>query len=187
MPYINEEFTLLNYSYTTSRKGVLDTNETTYEYYIFLDNNHEFAIQADQKGIVNRGENYILSRSILFDTPIKLVHQKSGAKLTPPYDVYRIFGLIIPFVFLMQYLYFYRVKNYDLRLGLVAFMIIAVLMQILFGAIMCLVAFFVLIYKALLPENDIAWELFLIPIIGLIVSGFMAYALLRVGYEEIEN
>lgn len=57
----------------------------------------------------------------------------------------------------------------------------------LFGAVICLVGFFVLVYQAIFLENNITWDIFLIPIIGLIVSGLTAYALLRVGYDEIEN
>ncbi|MGM0579406.1 MAG: J domain-containing protein [Bacteroidota bacterium] len=130
LPHINEESRIIKYSYNTSRKSVLDPNETTYEYSILLDNNQLNKFQANRKGVVKIGGKYTLKKSIFFGTTMKLVHHKSGEELTPPYDVYRIFGFIIPFVFLSQYLYFYKLKNYDLRLGLVAFMIFAVLMQI---------------------------------------------------------
>jgi hypothetical protein len=108
----------------------MDPNKTTYEYSILLENNEQYDFQANRKGAVKRGEKYSLKKSMIFGTPMKLIHHKTNEVLTPPYDVYRIFGFIIPFVFLSQYLYFYKVKNYDLRLGLVAFMIFAVLMQI---------------------------------------------------------
>ena len=57
----------------------------------------------------------------------------------------------------------------------------------LFGAVICFVGFFVLLYQAIFLENNITWDVFLIPIVGLAISGLMAYTLLRVGYEEIES
>lgn len=130
LPNLENESTIIGYSYNTSRKSVIDPNKITYEYSILLKNNQQYEFQASRKGVVKVGEKYTLEKSILFGTPMELIHHKSAEVLTPPYDVYRIFGFIIPFVFLSQYLYFYKVKNYDLRLGLVAFMIFAVLMQV---------------------------------------------------------
>lgn len=130
LPYLEKERTIVGYHYNTSRKSVINPNKITYEYSILLENNQQYEIQANTKEIVKIGEKYILKKSVFFGTCMELIHHRTGETLTPPYDIYRIFGFIIPFVFLSQYLYFYKVKNYDLRLGLVAFMIFAFLMQV---------------------------------------------------------
>lgn len=56
-----------------------------------------------------------------------------------------------------------------------------------FAALMSLIVMLVQAYKIIFLEADTSWEAFLLLIILLIVSGGMAYVLLRVGYEEIEN
>ncbi|RUA34809.1 MAG: hypothetical protein DSY77_04035 [Bacteroidetes bacterium] len=129
LPTISEKRKLINYVAETSRKSIID-GEKRYEYSILMDNNQRIMFQANQKKTVIRGDHYNFERSILLGIPMKLTHLNSAAVLTPIFGVYKVFGVLIPFVFLLQYLYFYKVKNYDLRLGLVAFMIISFLMQI---------------------------------------------------------
>lgn len=124
-----EEKVLMRYSSSATRKSVFD-GERVYEYSILLDDNHIYAFETKKRSHVRRGEHYSLKKTLLFETPIKLIRHKTGEELHPPYGIYNIFGVIIPLIFLLQYLYFYRVKNYDVRLGLVALMIISVLMQV---------------------------------------------------------
>ncbi|MGM0579405.1 MAG: hypothetical protein ACQETL_01905 [Bacteroidota bacterium] len=57
----------------------------------------------------------------------------------------------------------------------------------LIAAVMSVVGFLVMIYKVAFLEAEYNWEMYLIPIIGLIICGAMAYVLLRIGYDEIEN
>uniref|UniRef100_UPI004056A57B J domain-containing protein n=1 Tax=Marivirga tractuosa TaxID=1006 RepID=UPI004056A57B len=129
LPTLKEERELINYTMNSTRKSVIDF-EIRYKYSVIFDDNQRMSFEVDRKDLVNRKDQYTLETSLLFGTCIKAIHHKSGEELNPQYSVYKIFGVIIPFVFLLQYLYFYKVKNYDLRLGLVAFMIISVLMQI---------------------------------------------------------
>lgn len=129
LPKISEERRVINYVAETTRRSIFD-GEKSYEYSILLDNHERIMFQANQKKAVNKGDQYTFEKTIIFGTPMKLSHYNSGAELTPAFGVYKVFGLVIPFVFVLQYLYFYKVKNYDLRLAVVAFMIISVLMQI---------------------------------------------------------
>jgi uncharacterized membrane protein len=57
----------------------------------------------------------------------------------------------------------------------------------LITAILSFVGFLVMIYKAVFLEGDYNWEMYLIPIIVLLLSAAMGYVLLRIGYEEIES
>lgn len=57
----------------------------------------------------------------------------------------------------------------------------------LIAAVMCVVGFLVMIYNSVFLGNNYNWEMFLIPIIALVISAAMAYVLLRIGYDEIEN
>ncbi|ADR22243.1 hypothetical protein MATR_01150 [Marivirga tractuosa] len=57
----------------------------------------------------------------------------------------------------------------------------------LITAVMSVVGFLVMIYKAVFLNGNYNWELYFIPIIGLMIAGTMAYILLRIGYEELEN
>jgi len=129
LPTSKEVKVIKNYVMTTSRNS-LSNGEKTFEYEIIFNDNESRSFRTNKRNIVNKGENYTLSSSFLFGTSMNLIHHKTQEELTPPFGVYNIFGVIIPFVFLLQYLYFYRVKNFDLRFGLVAFMLVAVLMQI---------------------------------------------------------
>ncbi|WP_296619639.1 hypothetical protein [Marivirga sp.] len=59
------------------------------------------------------------------------------------------------------------------------------------GSLLAAVMFFILLlvncYKAIFMANTISWDMFLFIILGTLISGGMAYALLRIGYSEIEN
>jgi len=53
--------------------------------------------------------------------------------------------------------------------------------------VLCFIAMLVFIYKAVFMGSDFGWDIFFMMLFLIVVSGGMAYALLRVGYEEIEN
>jgi hypothetical protein len=57
----------------------------------------------------------------------------------------------------------------------------------LLGAVMFFILLLVTAYKAIFMGNMVSWDIFLLIIVGTLISGGMAYALLRVGYNEIEN
>ena len=129
LPSVKEEKKVINYTLDTTRKSVIDF-EIRYEYTVLFADNTRGSFEVMEKQLLNREDHYTLEESLLFGTSMKLVHQRTEEEFTPPYSVYNIFGFIIPCVFILQYLYFYRIRNYDLKLGVVAFLIISVLMQI---------------------------------------------------------
>ncbi len=57
----------------------------------------------------------------------------------------------------------------------------------LITAILSFVGFLVMIYKAVFLDGDYNWEMYLLPIVALLISAAVAYVLLRIGYEEIES
>lgn len=57
----------------------------------------------------------------------------------------------------------------------------------LITSVLCFIAMLVFIYRAVFMGSYFGWDLFLMMLFLIVVSGGMAYALLRVGYEEIEN
>jgi hypothetical protein len=57
----------------------------------------------------------------------------------------------------------------------------------LITTVMCLVALLVMAYKTLFQGAENTWGVFAMIIFLMALSGAMSYALLRVGYEEIES
>lgn len=130
LPKLKEEKKIINYTMNGTRKSVIDY-VIRYEYTILFDDYERRSFEVSEKNLVNRGDQYTLMKSFIFGITMELIHEKTKEELKPSYSIYRIFGILIPFVFVLQYLYFYRVKNYDIRLGFVAFMIVTTLIQII--------------------------------------------------------
>lgn len=57
----------------------------------------------------------------------------------------------------------------------------------LLSTILCFVALLIMAYKTIFLDVNITWGIFAMFIFLLILFGAMAYALLRIGYDEIEN
>jgi hypothetical protein len=57
----------------------------------------------------------------------------------------------------------------------------------LISTVLSLAALLVMGYKTVFQGADNSWEVFLMIVFLMVVSAAMAYVLLRVGYEEIEN
>lgn len=59
------------------------------------------------------------------------------------------------------------------------------------GSLICTVmlsiVLLIMAYKTIFLGDNFTWGIFLFMVIALLASGGMAYALLRIGYEEIEN
>lgn len=57
----------------------------------------------------------------------------------------------------------------------------------LFATVICFVVLLVMAYQSIFQQSNFTWGIFLLFAFFLICSAGMAYALLRVGYEEIED
>jgi drug/metabolite transporter (DMT)-like permease len=57
----------------------------------------------------------------------------------------------------------------------------------LMSTVLCLVAIVIMAYQNVFQGANNTWGVFLMLIFLMFLSGAIAYALLRVGYDEIEN
>ncbi|HET8859390.1 hypothetical protein [Marivirga sp.] len=57
----------------------------------------------------------------------------------------------------------------------------------LITSVMLVVALLVLTYRVIFMQDNSTWGVFIFIILAILASGGFAYALLRIGYEEIEN